>query len=187
MGEGFTNKKADLELRMAALKNHALIQSLEIKFELIAEYLLDEQFEELLEKDEFLSFGNNHILIETSMNYEFPFVREYIFRLIQKGYKPILAHPERYRYISNEKNYIELFENMAEWGISFQLNMFSLVGLYGNQVKKLAEELINRDLYSYISTDIHHPDQIKFFEQLRKSIFLAKIIQSGNLKNHSLI
>jgi protein-tyrosine phosphatase len=147
----------------------------------------DEQFEEKLEKDEFLTFGNKHILLETSMNYEFPFVRDYIYRLIQKGYRPIIAHPERYRYIFGEKNHLDLYETMQDWGVTFQLNLFSLVGIYGDQVRKIGEELIDNQLISYVSSDIHHPNQLKFFEQLQNSVFLAKLVESGNLKNNTLL
>lgn len=187
MGEGYTNTSADLKSRLIELKKEELIQSLDIELELIAEYLLDEQFEEKLKEDDFLTFSNRHILLEASMNYEFPFVRDYIYQLIKKGYRPIVAHPERYRYIFGEKNYLDLYETMQDWGVQFQLNLFSLVGLYGDQIRKVAEDLINHELITYVSSDIHHPNQLKFFEQLENSIFLTKLIDSGNLKNHTLI
>lgn len=183
MGDGYTNTKADLSDRFSLLLSEPTVQSLNIRLGLIAEYLLDEAFEKLLVQNDFLTFGENHILVETSMNYEFPFVRDYIFELIKKGYKPILAHPERYRYLHHEFS-IDKYEEFIDWGVELQLNLFSLCGLFGQQVKKISEDLIQNNLYSYVCTDIHTPSQLNLFSEVQKSIFLKKIIDSGQIKNN---
>ena len=46
--------------------------------------------------EELLTFGNNYLLFETSFLNEPLNLREAIFRMQAKGYKPVLAHPERY-------------------------------------------------------------------------------------------
>lgn len=187
MGEKYTNTKSDLEYRFLEFKNLDSVKAIDIELGLLAEYLLDEKFEDKLKTNDFLTIGNNYILVETSMNYEFPFVREYIFELLKLGYKPIMAHPERYRYITNEKNFIDQYEEMQSWGIEFQLNLFSLVGLFGDLAQKVAEKLIDNELYSYVSSDIHVPMQIKFFEDVQKSIYLDKLIRSNKLKNKEFL
>lgn len=187
MGEGFKNTKQDLKQKYNDFINDERYIALNIKFNLIAEYFLDEEFEVLLENDDLLTFGNKYILIETSMNYDFPFVKNYIYKLIKKGYNPILAHPERYKYIFTDKNYIDLYESYKDLGCEFQLNLFSLVGLYGEKIKTVAEGLISNNLYDYVSSDIHKAGQLKLYEELNKSIFLERLIQSGNLKNNELL
>lgn len=187
MGDKYTNTKSDLEYRFLEFKNLDSVKAIDIELGLLAEYLLDEKFEDKLKTNDFLTIGNNYILVETSMNYEFPFVREYIFELLKLGYKPIMAHPERYRYITNEKNFIDQYEEMQSWGIEFQLNLFSLVGLFGDLAQKVAEKLIDNELYSYVSSDIHVPMQIKFFEDVQKSIYLDKLIRSNKLKNKEFL
>lgn len=187
MGEGFKNTKQDLTEKYNELIVDERFQNLGFKFNLIAEYFLDEEFEILIENDELLTFGNKNILIETSMNYDFPFVKKYIYNLVKKGYNPILAHPERYKYIFSEKEYIDIYEGYKDLGCELQLNLFSLVGLYGDKVKSVAEELIKNNLYDYVSSDIHKAGQLKLYEELNKSIFLERLIKSGNLKNNKLL
>ena len=187
MGEKYTNTKSDLQNRFDEFIQLDSIQAIGLEYGLIAEYLLDEKFEDLLKANDFLTLGDKCILVETSMNYEFPFVRDYIFELLKLGYKPILAHPERYRYIYIEKNSIDKYEEMHSWGFEFQLNLFSLVGLFGEGTQKAAEILIDSELYSYVCSDIHLPMQIKFFEEAQKSIYLDKLIQSNQLKNKEFL
>ena len=47
-------------------------------------------------------------------------------RIKNKGYTPILAHPERYLYMKKED-----YEALKSRGIKFQRNLFSLKGQYG--------------------------------------------------------
>ncbi len=184
MGERYTNTKHDLQARFDNFKKSQLVADINIELGLTAEYLLDEKFEEKIKTNDFLTLDSNHLLIETSMNYDFPFVKDYVFELQKLGYKLILAHPERYRYIYQEKNFMDLYMGLIDMGLELQLNLFSLVGLFGAQSQKMAEKLIEHGAYTYVSSDIHHPQQIKFFSQLQNSIFLNKLIQSNSLKNH---
>jgi protein-tyrosine phosphatase len=187
MGEGFKNTKQGLTEKYNQLIQDEQIKNIGLNFQLIAEYFLDEEFETLLNNDDLLTFGNKYILIETSMNYDFPYVKDYIYELVKKGYNPILAHPERYKYIFSEKNYIDLYDSYKDMGVLFQLNLFSLANLYGEKVKKVAEDLIQNNMYDLISSDIHKAGQIKLYEQVNKSIFLERLIQSGNLKHNEIL
>ena len=63
---------------------------------------------------------------------------------------PVLAHPERYLYMS-ENDYLRL----KSMNIQFQLNLFSLFGLYGKEVQKRAKTLQKQEMYNYIGTDLH--------------------------------
>lgn len=187
MGERYTNTKEDLLLKFGEFISKHEITNLNLDLGLAAEYLLDEKFEEKLVANDFLTIGNNYILVETSMNYDFPFVRDYIYQLLKLGYRPILAHPERYRYITAEKNYIDIYESMLNWGVEFQLNLFSLAGLFGTEAENAATKLIDLGYYSYVCSDIHLPHQIKLFDTVQKSIFLDKLIQSKQLKNNQFL
>jgi protein-tyrosine phosphatase len=184
MGERYTNTKHELQARFKDFKNSQLVVDLNLELGLTAEYLLDEKFEGKIKSNDFLTLGSNHLLIETSMNYDFPFVKDYIFELQKLGYKLILAHPERYHYIYQEKNCMDLYLRLIDMGLELQLNLFSLAGLFGAQSQKIAERLIENGAYTYVSSDIHHPQQIKFFTELQNSVFLNTLIQSNKLNNH---
>jgi len=62
-----------------------------------------------------------------------------LFDLQVAGYKPILAHPERYSYYHNN---IDEYQKLKNAGCSFQLNLLSTVGYYGADVAKAAEKLL---------------------------------------------
>lgn len=119
---------------------------------LAAENMLDKLFEERLEQGDLLPLGKDgkHLLVETSY-FNPPMGLDDILRRIQaKGYYPLLAHPERYIYME-ENDYARL----KSMHIKFQLNLFSLMDLYGKEVRKRAKELLNKGMYDYIGTDLH--------------------------------
>lgn len=123
-----------------------------VKLHLGAENMLDKLFEERLAQNDLLPMGENadQLLVETS--YFNPPMDFYgiLKRIKQKGYQPILAHPERYLYM-DRKDYLKLKDN----NIKLQLNLFSLFGLYGKDVQKKARWLIDENLYNYVGTDLH--------------------------------
>lgn len=119
---------------------------------LSAENMLDSLFCERLQTGDLLPWGKegNRLLVETSY-YKAPANFHDILQNIKsKGYIPILAHPERYLYL-NKSDYMALKRN----DIELQLNIFSLLGMYGKQVKNNARFLLEEGLYDYAATDLH--------------------------------
>ncbi len=127
-----------------------------ITLRLAAEYMLDSLFEERLEKGDVLPLGESgtHLLVETS--YFSPPMDFYglLERIRQKGYCPVLAHPERYAYMEG-KDYVRLKDR----DIKFQLNLPSIAGMYGKEVQLKALKLIEKGMYDLYGNDIHalHP------------------------------
>lgn len=123
-----------------------------IELALSAENMMDGLFIKRLEQGILMPYGdnNNELLIETSY-VQPPMRMESILRDMQKaGITPVLAHPERYLYMDAEK-----YENIKEMGVKFQLNVTSLIGAYGKQVKERAEYLLNEGYYNYSGSDAH--------------------------------
>ena len=123
-----------------------------IRLHLAAEYMLDTVFEERLAADDFLAMEDNSVLIETStwtppMNF-----KDMLRELQKSGYRPLLAHPERYRYLKEAD-----YESLAVMGVRFQLNLPSVVGYYGKTAQQKASWLLEKGLYSEIGTDCHRP------------------------------
>ena len=117
-----------------------------------------------VETNKLLPIGSagKHILVETSY-FNPPMRLKETLRLIKsRGYHPLLAHPERYMYMEKEE-YLELHEE----GIKFQLNLASLAGGYGKAVKKKAEWLLKKELYSVAGSDLHCEDAIEFITGCR--------------------
>ena len=162
-----------------ALKKHHI----NIEIEAAAEYYLDFSFEELIKEEKLLSFGDNYVLFELSFMNEPNRVKDVIFNLQNAEYKPILAHVERYPYYFNQWDKIEDFKNR---GCLMQLNINSLSGGYGPQVKKMAEELINRNLIDLIGSDCHHMGHLESINDLRTNQKLHQILENKGLLNYHL-
>ena len=121
-----------------------------IKLHLAAEYMLDNLFEERLKNNDLLTMEDNKVLVETSTWNPPPGLYDAIRNLQKAGYCPLLAHPERYRYLSETG-----YENLHKMGIRFQLNIASLVGYYGETAQKKALFILKNGWYTEIGSDCH--------------------------------
>ena len=153
--EDIPNTTDELRQRFAELQS---AYTGHVKLHLGAENMLDHLFDERLTKDDLLPIGDNGLLVETS--YFNPPISLYgtLEEIKSRGYIPILAHPERYMYME-EGDYYRLKGD----GVKFQLNLFSLKGLYGQYVCEKAKWLRRKGFYDYIGTDIHNKQIIKQF------------------------
>lgn len=121
-----------------------------IRLHLAAEYMLDTLFEERFNAGDLLTMEDNTVLVETS-TWNPPSDMTGTLRRIQKaGYRPLLAHPERYRYLDDAG-----YERFHKMGIHFQLNAGSLVGYYGETAMHKAHDLLAKGWYSEIGSDCH--------------------------------
>ena len=123
-----------------------------IALHLAAENMLDQLFEERLQKDDLLPIGKDgkHLLVETSYFNPPIGLTNMLLRIKSKGYYPLLAHPERYIYM-DESHYRQL----KSIQVKFQLNLFSLLGAYGTEVSKKAGWLLKNGFYDLAGTDLH--------------------------------
>ena len=123
-----------------------------ISLHLAAENMIDNLLVARLDAGDLLPIGPkaDHLLVET--RYVSPPVgmREILSRIQSMGYHPILAHPERYTYMS-DKDYHEL----AAKGICLQLNIPSLTGTYGSEAETRALHLLSEGLYTLTGHDLH--------------------------------
>jgi len=158
-------------------------ENINIEIEAAAEYYLDFQLEELIKAKNILTFGDNHALFELSFSNEPPRIKETIFAFQTEGYKPIMAHVERYPFYFNQFDTINDFRNR---GCIIQLNINSLSGQYGPQVKKMAEQMIDKDMVDVIGSDCHHIGHLDLINSLRTNPYLHKIVHHPNLLNKSL-
>ena len=147
-----------------------------------SEYMLDISLLERIKKEPLLCIYENYVLIEFSFSMKPLNLFEMLFEIKNKGYKIIIAHPERYIYFHNS---IEKFEKLKNSGVYFQLNLLSLIGFYGKEVLKTAELLLENDLYDFTGSDIHNEGQINRLKS--KPILISNKNKIADLlKNHDL-
>lgn len=156
--------------------------NIDIPFDAAAEYYIDDSLEAKIKKKELLTFGDNYVLFEMPFISEPPNVGRIAFEMQMAGYKPVLAHVERYAFWHQE---YEKYEQMQEKGVILQLNMNSLSGHYGPGVKKIAERLIKEERISIVSSDCHHEQHILMMDQTRTNPYLHQLLEK-NLINQEL-
>jgi len=132
-----------------------------VPFNAAAEYLMDDQFVKLFESHNLLTLKDNYVLVE--MSYINPPIQLYaiLFDLQVAGYIPVLAHPERYLFY--QKNFNEYYK-LKRAGCLFQLNLLSVVGYYGAEITAIAEQLLQKGMYDYVGSDVHHDTHLAAFE-----------------------
>ena len=179
--EDYPNETKELRKKFEELK---LYYDGNISLHLASENMMDALFEERLAENDFLPLGESgtHLLVETSYFNPPMNMTGVLEQIKRKGYFPVLAHPERYRYM-DEKDYIRL----KEMGILFQANYFSLVGAYGETAQKKLEWLLKQDMIDLMGSDIH---KYKVLETLveqspRKKTHLDAMMAVGG-KSHAL-
>jgi tyrosine-protein phosphatase YwqE len=146
-----------------------------------AEYYLDE---DLLKKAEehfpLLTLGDKYLLFETNFLTE-PFqLKEFIFSITSQGYKPILAHPERYIYLQDN---FEKVEDLLNRGIYFQLNLSSISGYYSKGAQRLAHKLIDKGWVHFLGSDCHNLQHIQRIEETVSLKYFQKAISLPILNN----
>ena len=174
----WNNTKNQIEKVMKKTIHNLSIENNTLK--VAAEYMIDAEFRELLKEKNLLTLQDNFVLVEIS--YLNPPIQLYdiLFELQVAGYSPILAHPERYNFYHHS---IEEYKKLKNAGCSFQLNMLSTTGYYGERVAKTADILLKNGLIDFIGSDIHHT---RHLEQMQKRIvlknqdFLSPIFQNNS-------
>jgi protein-tyrosine phosphatase len=128
-----------------------------------SEYLMDDHFVSLFKKGEILTLKDNYVLVEMSYINAPIQLYDIIFDMQIAGYKPVLAHPERYQfYHKNFNEYIKL----KNAGCLFQINLLSVIGYYGNEVTETAEKLLNQGMIDFVGSDVHHKKHIESFDKI---------------------
>ena len=153
--ETIKTKKADT---LIELEKHQI----KIPFRAAAEYMMDEHFVKLFQNGDLLTLKDNYVLVE--MSYINPPIQLYsiLFDLQLAGYIPVLAHPERYFfYHHNFEEYLKL----KKAGCWFQLNLLSIVGYYSDGIAVIAEKLLQKGMYDFVGTDLHHDNHVAAFDQ----------------------
>jgi len=182
MHDFYRNSPETILSGLDQIKRELINQSIDIEVLAAAEYYIDYDFEsKVVAGEKFLTMGDQQILIETSFISAPPNFGEIIFKLQLAGYKVILAHPERYGFMSFEE--LNTYKTRS---VSLQLNLLSLLGYYGKEPMQMAHKLIDHNLVDYVGTDCHNLNQASLYNKCQTDKYWHKLIQSGTLKNHLL-
>lgn len=182
----FQNSTSTILETLGKLKEELKRKNIDIQIEASAEYNVDQELMERLDNNDILSFGNEdyrYLLFELSYYNEPVGLNEVIAKIKEKGYIPVLAHPERYPYFAQKTG---KYQELANNGVLLQINLNSLSGLYPGTAKMAAEWLLDNELVHFIGTDAHREDHVKLLNEAFKSEKLHSFLEKGNLMNQHL-
>lgn len=182
----FENTPEILDPALDELTEALETRGIDINLSRASENRIDDYFRGQLEAGQITPYPNNYILVENSFIQEPWELDQFLFDLKIKGYRPILAHPERFHYYFDGRP--ERYDELHRAGNLFQINILSLAGGYSKNEKRAAEKLIEKGYVDFLGTDLHnsrHADVIdeylrskdahRHFEALSGRIFNDKV------------
>lgn len=126
-------------------------KDLQIKFIFGAELYFSNELMHEFNKHEVITLGDtNYVLIEFPLYQEYYDISSILAEIIYLGYKPILAHPERYEYMDVKK-----LNKIKETGALIQINTSSILGDFGKSIQKNVFKFIKANLVDFIASDCH--------------------------------
>ncbi|MCS6974713.1 MAG: capsular biosynthesis protein [Cyclobacteriaceae bacterium] len=183
MSDIYRNAPADILEKCEALKTYLQEKNIDIEISAAAEYYLDESLAaRVAAKETLLTFGSQYLLFELNFMVEPMNLNNIIFALITSGYKPVLAHPERYMFYQQHPDKLE---DLIARGVLLQLNLASLTGYYSKATADLARLMIEERWVHFAGSDCHNLVHTQVLEEAIKSRPFRKLL-SLPLLNYSL-
>jgi protein-tyrosine phosphatase len=184
MWDMYKNSRDVILKKLEQVRAAVQAEGIPVEINAAAEYFLDDYVAGLLKNNEpLLPVSGNMILVEFSLAHPSMSLKEILFDMQMQGYQPIIAHPERYIYLENNK---EFYEELKDIGCLFQLNLLSLTNHYGKSVNELAQFLIKKGYYDLVGTDLHHFRHLEALSNPALGPGLEKLLESGKLLNSQL-
>lgn len=181
MSDFFRNSNEDILAKLHEVNTFLFHKGINITLEAAAEYYLDEVLVARLQSNApLLTFGKQHLLFETNFMTEPLNLKEFIFLATTKGYKPVLAHPERYAYLQSS---FEKAEDLIGRGVLFQINISSLSGYYSKAAQTTAQKLIDKGYIHFLGSDCHNLQHIQLAHETRRNKYFQKAISLPLLNN----
>ena len=150
----YISNKKDNRVLLARLREALLDAGITANVWLGNEIFIDRNIMDLLRQNIVSTLGNtNYVLVEFSLNEEYPNYVDILGNLTEKGYKVILAHPERYTLTQQD---YDALEELCDMGVLLQCNVGSFIGQYGKAAEKLAVRLAKENRIFAMGSDIHH-------------------------------
>lgn len=183
MADLYPNTPEIIREGLKKLRQALQLEKVDVEVDAAAEYLMDEAFADKIAAGDLLTLKGKYVLVEMSFISPPPNADQLLFQLQTKGYRPIMAHPERYLYLRGN---LEEYERLKERGCLLQLNLLSLLGYYGRDVKNTAIKMLKAGLFDLAGTDLHHDKHRQALATLLQDAKLISLLMRYKWQNVSL-
>lgn len=151
----FDVRKADIENAFSLLLKETEKAEIPIELFLGAEHFGVTDIERIAERGELLPInGSRYLLVEFDFDDDIHRARFVLSSLCNAGFVPIIAHPERYSFLSENPSEAYSF---LEKGCLFQVNKGSPLGRYGPAARRVSNWLLENRLVHFVASDCHSP------------------------------
>ena len=143
----------EIKSQFDLLKKEVEKQNLPIKLYLGQEicYSHREDIIAMLKEGKLLTLNNtNRVLLEFSFTREPEDILDIIYNFVVNGYEVIIAHIERYEWITLDK-----IKALRNEGALIQINSNSYLGLTSWKEKRITRKLIKLGLVDFVASDTH--------------------------------
>jgi tyrosine-protein phosphatase YwqE len=184
MSDYYKNDVNSVTEGLEKLRRIARENDIALRLEAAAEYYLDDAFFKQMKKEKVLAIDGRYVLFETSYVSKPLMLEEMIFAIGVAGYTPLMAHPERYRYVTDPK---KEYARLKDLGVLFQVNINSFGGHYGRQAKALAQFLEEHGMIDFLGSDAHRIRQAQSVKKLLRDGIVERIEKRNTLRNNELL
>jgi protein-tyrosine phosphatase len=174
----FRNDAVTIAAALNKLNTYLSLNNINFTVSAAAEYMMDDHFLHLLSTNQkLLTIRENYILTEFSYAATPSNIEQMAFAILTEGYRPLLAHPERYGYFHLD---FRQYDRLKDLGFLFQLNLLSLTGYYGRGPQKAAQYLIKNNMVDFAGTDLHHERHLQALHAPANRKIFSEILLNRN-------
>lgn len=184
MSDSYRNTAEIITSGLHNLRSAAKREGISLQIDAGAEYYLDDAFYKELKKPNTMDIVGEYILFESSYFAKPMQMEEMIFAIGAAGYTPLLAHPERYRYIKDPEKEFARFKDL---GVRFQVNLNSFGGHYGKKAQTLANHLNMAGMIDFLGSDTHHKKHVDSLGEIFYMDVYSDIFKRNTIKNNTLL
>lgn len=150
----FENYVSDkLFARADKLRNEIARENIELDIGLGMEIYCTADVPKLLKENKLLTLnGSRYVLVEFGFRTEAAVMESRLYSIMDSGYVPIVAHPERYYDLQDRPEFVDCWISN---GIGIQINKSSLFGYFGRGAYNFSHILLENELVSCIASDAH--------------------------------
>ncbi len=179
MSDTYRNEPGIIFDKLNELNQKLVEKNISVTIQAAAEYYLDSWLIRQVEESKpLMTFGDQYLLFEMNYMTEPYQLNDFIFKISMQGYKPVLAHPERYQFMTLEKA-----EDLHYRGVLMQLNILSFIDFYSKPVRQIANQLVDQGWVNFLGSDCHHLRHAALLSNAFKNRHFKKALDLPLLNN----
>lgn len=149
----FETNIPEINIWLKVIKDNLKEKGIDIDLYLGNEIYFTENIMELLIDGKASTINNtSYVLFEMPLDMEPENLYNVIYLLKENKLIPILAHPERYKFVQKEP---ELINDLIDNGVLMQANYGSILGQYGEKAEIIVRKFLENRMIHFLGSDVH--------------------------------